>query len=175
MVRKPYRPGVHGHKRQRPISEYGRQVKEKQKFKVSYGLNERALRRIFEEAHKKKGSTDVKLIELLERRLDNVVFRLGLAASRAASHQLIIHGHVLINQKRVRSPGFFVNVGDKISIREASKSKAMLKDLSEKLKKYEAPEWLRLDKAKLEGEMTALPQNVSSPFDVSLLVDAFSR
>ncbi|MEK7193334.1 MAG: 30S ribosomal protein S4 [Patescibacteria group bacterium] len=176
LVRKPYRPGVHGHKRQRKaLSEYGQQLKEKQKFKVSYGVDEKELRNIFKKAAEYSGSTSARLIELLERRLDNVLFRIGFAPSRSAAHQLIVHGHVLVNGKRTRSPGFLVRVKDVMSFRPESKNLGAVKMLPERLKNYDGPAWLSVDKDKMEGRVLSLPDNVALPFNVNLLVESFSK
>ncbi|MBI3588981.1 MAG: 30S ribosomal protein S4 [Candidatus Liptonbacteria bacterium] len=176
-VRKPYRPGIHGpKKRLKTVSEFGRQLAEKQKFKITYRLKEKNLRRLFGEADKKAGSTADKLLELMERRLDNVVYHLGLAgSSRGLARQLILHGHFLVNQKRVRSPGFQVKTNDLIAFREESKKLKNLSDLRNNLKKYEPPSWLFLDKEKLEGRVLSLPENQSSPFEINLLVESFSK
>lgn len=174
-VRKPYRPGMHGSSRRRRLSEFGTQLKEKQKFKVSYGLSENSLRRVFVKASKIKGSSAEKIIEFLERRLDNVVFRLGLAPSRRSARQLLVHGHVLVNKRRVRSPGFVVKTGDIISLRPGSESKVMLVGRKEVLKKYEPPLWLAIDKEKLEGRVLSQPKDLKSPFEINLLVESFSK
>lgn len=175
-VRKPYRPGMHGRKTQRKsVSDFGRQIREKQKFKLTYGINEKGLRKLFFEAQQKKGSTSLKLMELLERRLDNVLFRLGFAPSRAASRQLLVHGHILVNKKRVRAPGFVVSAGDAIEFRAESKSKGAFKELAEAIKKYEPPAWLALDKEKMEGKVLSLPKEMESLFDTGLLVESFSK
>lgn len=175
-VRKPYRPGVHGHKRQRKnVSEFGQQLREQQKFKVSYGIRGRELRKIYEQAARHTGSTSTQILELLERRLDNVLFRLGFAVSRSAGRQLIIHGHVLVNGVRVHSPGILVKAGDRIGFRSESKELASVKRLHEFLKKYEAPAWLRIDNDKLEAEVIAKPDDPQLPFNVNLLVESFSK
>ncbi|MBI4095029.1 MAG: 30S ribosomal protein S4 [Candidatus Liptonbacteria bacterium] len=176
FVRKPHRPGMHGRKRQRgTVSDFGRQIREKQKFKLTYGVDERNLRRLFGLARKKVGSTAQKLVELLERRLDNVVFRLGFAPSRAAAHQLITHGHVLVNGKRVKSPAFSVAVGDVVAIRESSRAIAPVKDAVESLKTYSPPSWLALDAAPLTGRVVRLPDETAVTFDTNLLVESFSK
>jgi small subunit ribosomal protein S4 len=175
-VRKPYRPGAHGHSRRRgTLSEFGVQLKEKQKFKVSYGIDERNLRQIFLKARKAKGSSAAKLVEFLESRLDNVVYRLGLAPSRGAARQLIVHGHILVNKQRVRSPGFMVKAGNIISPRGGSESKLAIEKRKEALKKYEPPEWLHLDKEKLEGRVLSPPKEIASPFEANLVVESFSK
>lgn len=176
-VRKPYPPGMHGkgskRGRKKAPSDFGRQLKEKQKFKVSYGVSERGLRRLFGEATKSKGATATKLWELLERRLDNVVYRMGFAPSRGAASQAIGHGHIVVNGDRVRSPGFQVSLGDKISIREVSRSKHQFGSLPESLAKYEPPVWISVDPSRLEGEVKALPEG-EIPFEINLLVESFS-
>ncbi|MEK7546757.1 MAG: 30S ribosomal protein S4 [Patescibacteria group bacterium] len=176
LVRRPFGPGQHGQKHKRKsLSDFGLQLKEKQKFKLSYGLDERNLKRIFKEAQRSKGSNVEKLIELVERRLDNVVFRLGLASSRSHARQLIIHGHVFVNKTRVRSPGFSVKVNDVVRVREESKNKSTFKDLKENLKNYEQPSWLLLDKEKLEGRVLELPKEAELPVEVNLLVESFNK
>ncbi|MEK7195569.1 MAG: 30S ribosomal protein S4 [Patescibacteria group bacterium] len=174
-VRKPYRPGVHGRSRRRALSEFGLQLKEKQKFKVSYGLDERNLRKIFYMAQKSKESSSAKLLEFLERRLDNVVFRLGLAPSRGAARQLIIHGHMAVNSRRVRSPGFLVKGGDIVSVRKESELKKALSTRKEYLKKYEPPQWLYLDREKMEGKILSLPHDETPPFEINLLIESLSK
>jgi small subunit ribosomal protein S4 len=176
MVRKPYRPGVHGPSgRRRPLSEFGLQLKEKQKVKLSYGLDERNLKQIFLKAKKAKGSSAAKIIEFLERRLDNVVFKLGWAVSRGAARQLVVHGHILVNGRKVKSPGFVVKAGDVVKIKQGSESKQFLSNRKESLKKYEPPAWLRLDKDKMEGYVLSPPEGEGAPFEVDLLVESFSK
>jgi small subunit ribosomal protein S4 len=173
-VRRPHRPGLHGSARH-SSSEFGQQLNEKQKIKVSYGIRESQMEKVFKAASKNPGATGVLIMQLLERRLDNVVFRLGLAESRSIGRQLISHGHILVNGKRVSAPSYLVRVGDKISVRPESKSIAQLKDLGERLKKYESPSWLVLDKEKAEGSMAALPKDLEVPFDVNMVVDYYSK
>lgn len=176
MVRKPYRPGVHGPSgRRRPLSEFGLQLREKQKVKLSYGLDERNLRQVFLKAKKAKGSSAAKMVEFLERRLDNVVFKLGWATSRGAARQLVVHGHILVNDRRVKSPGFVVKAGDVVKINKGSESKSMLLNRKEALKKYETPVWLKLDKDKMEGYVLSPPEETSTPFEFDLLVESFSK
>jgi len=175
-IRRPYRPGVHGQSRRRKaLSEFGLQLKEKQKFKVSYGIDERNLKQIFFRALRAKGSSAEKLVEFLERRLDNAVFRLGLASSRGSARQLIVHGHIMVSKKRVRSPGFFVKAGDVIVLAPGSELLFNLVKRKEILKKYEPPSWLHLDKEKLEGRVLSNPQDVAVPFEANLVVESFSK
>lgn len=176
MVRKPYRPGAHGpNSRPKALSEFGLQIREKRKFKVSYGVNENNLKRIFAAAQISKGATGAKMLELLERRIDNVVFQLGFAVSRGAARQLVNHGHIAVNGKKVKSPGYEVRKGDKISVLANSKTKAAFAKRKEALEKFEAPAWLRMDPAKLEGEVLSLPADVNAPFEINLLVESFSK
>ena len=176
MVRKPYKPGMHGpHGRRKTLSEFGLQIREKQKFKLSYGLDERGLRHIFMRASKAKGSSAQKIVEFLERRLDNAIFRLGLASSRNSARQLIVQGHILLNKNRVRSPGIEVKAGDIISIRIGSEKNKFFANRKELIKKYEPPAWLHLDAGKLEGRVLSPPDDSSSPFEAKLVVEAFSK
>src|SRR3989344_4091758 len=175
MVRRPSRPGVHGSSyRKKALSDFGKQIHEKQKFKVSYGLDDRNLRLLFEKASRRTGNTAGALMEFLERRLDNAVFLLGFAPSRSAARQLVVHGHVAVNGKRVRSPGFQLNLKDIVGIRAQSQSKASLAPLTESLKKREVPSWLELSAEKLEGLVKSIPADVESPFEINLLVESFS-
>ena len=176
MIRKPYPPGVHGKKRQRKnLSEFALQLREKQKFKISYGLNERGLSQLFRRARKETGPTALMLLTLLERRLDNVVFRLGITPSRLMARQEVVHGHILVNQKRVRSPGLLLKVGDVVGIRRESKSKTVFRELKEKLNKYEPPSWLHLDIENLEGRVIDLPSDLKPAFEINLLIESFSK
>lgn len=178
-VRRPYPPGVHGKSRRKTLSEFGRQLKEKQKFKLTYLLDERNLSRIFGEAVKNSkastGGVGAKFLELLERRLDNVIFRIGIAPSRLMARQLVLHGHIFINGRRVRSPGYEVRPNEVISVRKESITEGPFRDLKEKLKTYDMPKWLALDAEKLEGRVMTLPTGIDMPFEISLLVEAFSK
>ena len=175
MVRRPTRPGMHGGKRRRAISEYGEQLLEKQRIKVSYGLREAQLAKIVKSSFKKTGAITETIISYLECQLSNVVFRLGLANSRVIARQLISHGHFLVNGKKVMASSYLVKVGDVISIKPSSQNLLIFKDLSTKLKKYDTPEWLFLDKEKMEGKVISLPRDVEIPFDINLLVDYYSK
>ena len=175
MVRRPNRPGIHGGKRRRAISEYGEQLLEKQRIRVSYGLREVQLKKIVKKAFKKTGATGETIISYLERQLSNVVFRLGLASSRIVARQLISHGHFLVNGRKVNISSFSVKAGDVISIKPSSQNLLIFKDLSTKLKKYETPEWLFLDKEKIEGKVISLPKDIGTTFDINLVVDYYSK
>ena len=174
LTRRPYRPGMHG-KSRKVLSEYGRQLLEKQKIKISYGLNERQIRTIFQKALKKPAAIKDFIIRELETRLDNVVFKLGLASSRRIARQIVSHGHILVDGRKVSTPSFKVGVGDLISIRPQSKNLSNFKDLSNILKNYQPPAWLTLDKEKMEGKVLVFPQEVDGVFDISLVTDYYSR
>lgn len=175
MVRRPYRPGQHGKAHRRGLSEYGGQLLEKQRIRISYGLREEQLAKIFKEALGQHGSVGELIIADLERQLSNVVFRLGLALSRIIARQLVSHGHILVNGKKITAPSYRVKAGDIISVRPASRELLLFKDLPTTLKKYETPDWLSLDKDKLEGQVKSLPKNVDIPFDINLVVDYYSK
>lgn len=174
LTRRPSRPGVHG-KRRRVISEYGYQLSEKQKIKFSYGLNERQLRTIFQKALKKPGVIKNFIVRALETRLDSAIFRLGLVSSRRIARQIVSHGHILVNGKKVSAPSYKVLIGDIISIRPKSKEMPMFKDLKNTLKNYQLPTWLALDKEKTEGKVLAFPEEVDNTFDINLVVDYYSK
>jgi small subunit ribosomal protein S4 len=176
LVRKPYRPGVHGPKsRPRALSEFGLQLREKSKFKLAYGVDDRNLRRLFSIAAAERGANGAKLIELLERRIDNVLFRLGFSPTRLAARQLVLQGHIAVNGRKVVSPGYELRVGDRVAVREGSRKKGMVAARADLLKKYDPPAWLRLDPEKLEGEVLSLPADIDLPFEVNLLIESFSK
>ena len=182
LQRKPYAPGVHGKgsKRSRPgsLSEYGQQLKEKQKIKFLYGLRERQFKNIVKTATAKKGTENTrKIMELLEGRLDNVVYRLGFAPTRAGARQLVGHGHIHVNGHRVSIPSYEVRVGDRVTIRPQSAVRSVFSNLDERLKKYEAPAWLALDKDKKEGVVSSRPNvsDVELGVNVSTAVEFYSR
>ena len=174
-VRRPTKPGLHGKMRRRALSEYGQQLAEKQKIKFAYGIREAQMRKVFESAAKHKGITGEMIINFLERRLDNVVYRLGLALSRSVGRQLVGHGHILVNGRKVTIPSYMVKANDDIAIRPQSKDHPVFKDLAERLKQYEPPIWLFIDKSQLEGKVISLPKDFEIPFDVTLVVDYYSK
>ena len=175
MVRRPQRPGMHGKAHRRAPSEFSQQLSEKQKIKYTYGLREAQLRNTFKKAMKSPATTGPLFMSLLERRLDSALFRLGFAPSRSVARQLIGHGHIQVNGKRVKAPSFQVRPKDVISIRPASKAHPLFKDLSERLAKVETPSWLQLDAPQAEGKVTALPRDFEMPFDIGLVVDYYSK
>lgn len=176
LTRKPYKPGAHGPTgRPKALSEFGLQLREKAKFKIAYGVNENNMKRLFTMATAIKGESGTRLLELLESRLDSVVFLLGWAVSRAAARQLVVQGHITVNKKKVVSPGYQLRKGDVIGVREASRTNKSFTERMEIIKKYDAPSWLRMDADKLEGELLSLPTDINPPFEINLLVDSFSK
>ncbi|GAG12216.1 unnamed protein product [marine sediment metagenome] len=180
MIKKPYPPGEKGKRRTRTRSEYGKELQEKQKLKHWYNLRERQFRKYVKEVLDKRGKVEdagALLIEKLESRLDNVVFRMGFASSRAQARQVISHGHFLINEKKVNIPSYQVKKGDKIALNSESRKKTVFKNLSTSLKKYNPPSWIKLDVEKLEGKISARPslEEASPPAEISAIFEFYSR
>ncbi len=173
---RPYPPGQHGAARKRRPSEYKQQLLEKQKLRMNYGLRESQMRRLVEEAKRSKFVTGDRLLELLERRLDSVVFRAGFAPTIPAARQLVNHGHVLVNGKRVDIASYRVAVEDVISLRERSRQ---LKTVAESVEapSMPAPEWLNVDANKREAKLAGAPsrETVAVDVDVQLVVEYYSR
>lgn len=174
-IRRPHRPGLHGKKRRRALSEFGQQLMEKQKFKFTYGLRESQMKRVVKAATKNPAVTGPMIVSLLERRLDNVVYRLGFAKSRSVGRQLVGHGHILVNGRKIDVPSYRVRVGDAVSIRPQSRAYVVFKDVTENFKKYEPPVWLSIDRAKEIGKVESLPKDFEIPFDVNMVVDYYSK
>ena len=174
-VRSPQRPGAHGKDRRRTPSEFGQLLAEKQKFKFTYGLREAQLRHLFERAARHAGVTGTMFVAFLERRLDNVIFRLGFAPSRSVARQLVGHGHFVVNGRKVTIPSYAVKPGDVLAIRPQSNAHPAFRELAARLKEYEPPSWLHIDKEKLEGKVLGAPRDLDVPFDVNMVVDYYSR
>lgn len=176
MIRKPYKPGMHGKSRRRKtMSEFGQQLLEKQKIKVIYGLKESQLKRMVKESAQ-KGLSGQKIIALLERRFDNAVFRAGFAPSRIVARQLVGHGHFLINGKKVNIPSYAVKTGEAISIKPSSRDILIFKDLPNIIKKHNAPEWIQVDGDKLEAKIKSSPVEILNElFNINSVVDYYSR
>ena len=174
-ARRPTPPGAHGKARQRQASEFGQQLQEKQKFQWSYGLREAQIKRAFKEAMKNPAVTGDVFLSLLERRLDNVVYRLGFAPSRAIARQLVGHGHLLVNGRKVTIPSYRVYQNDVITIRPQSKDHHAFKALGDTLKEFNPPTWLSLNKETLAGKVVGLPKDLETAFDVNMLVDYYSK
>ena len=166
-------PGQHGQRR-RKVSEYAMQLQEKQKARFRYGLTETQLRRVFEKAQRQKGATGENLMRLLERRLDNVVFRLGLARSRSQARQYVNHGHVLINGRRVDIPSYSVEVGEVVSVGETARKMPLLQEM-EQDRATQVPRWL--ERAEWGGRISAFPERGEIPPDITdqLIVEFYSR
>jgi len=169
-------PGMHNWRRRRG-SEYAVRLREKQKVKRFYGIFERQFRRYFKMAEREKTNTGVALLRLLERRLDNVVYKLGFAPSRAAARQTITHGHIYVNGRKASSPSMLVKVGDKISVKPSEKSQKLIRQRLEEIGEPTVQNWLKLDTAKLEGTVVAMPSrdDVTIPVEENLIVEFCSR
>ncbi len=178
--RKPYPPGEHGMRAKHgrgTLSEFGTQLREKQKLKFFYGLRERQFRGYAMEARRRTGDTAQLLMEILESRLDNAVFRMGFQPTRSAARQMISHGHIMVNGRKVNIPSFRVKKGDAISIRPGSRGKGMLGDLDIYLKKYTTPAWVSVDKEKREGTVIgrAAEVDIAGLVNVDAVVEFYSR
>ncbi len=169
-------PGEHAQARQRKQSEYGMQLREKQKAKRAYGVLENQFHRYFETAERQKGITGENLLILLERRLDNVVYRMGFGASRPQARQIVRHGHILVNGKKVDIPSYLVDVNDVITVREKSAEKDHFKALREGTGRV-IPKWLVVDNENLKATVTALParEDVDLTLQEQLIVELYSR
>jgi len=169
-------PGQHNWRRGRG-SEYGLRLREKQKVKRFYGLFERQFIKLFHEAERGKGNTGAAMLGLLERRLDNVIYKLGWAQSRAGARLTIVHGHISVNGRCVNIPSFRVRVGDKITVKECDRSKKLMRSRLEELGEPHVQNWLKLDLTKLEGEVVALPsrEDVTIPVEEQLIVELCSQ
>jgi small subunit ribosomal protein S4 len=171
-------PGEHTSTRRRGgISDRGLQLREKQKLRFSYGVLERQFRRFFSEARKSPGATGQTLLILLERRLDNVVYRLGFADSRAQARQIVRHGHIMVNGRKTDIPSFLVKSGDVIIWREASKKTEYYKTLAEEIEEKFIPNWLSLDKESMTGKVLNLPDkdDIQAEFNAKAVVEYYSR
>ena len=174
MEKRPVLPGQHGAGRKK-TTDYGVQLREKQKVKRAYGLLEKQFRGYYEEAERMKGVTGENMLSLLERRLDNVIYRMGIGSSRSESRQIVNHGHITVNGKRVDIPSYQVKVGDVIAIKESSQSLEMFKQL--KGIKIAMPKWLEFDTDKLSGKINALPQRDDIDLNIQehLIIELYSR
>ena len=175
LQKRPYAPGQHGANARRKVSEYGLQQQEKQKLRFMYGLNERQYRNLFNEAGKMQGIHGENFMILLDSRLDNLVYLLGLARTRRQSRQLVNHGHILVDGKRVDIPSYRLKPGQVISVREKSKNLDIIKEALEA--NTFVPEYLSFDEEKLEGVFTRHPERSELPAEIneSLIVEFYSR
>ena len=175
--RRSYPPGEHGERRGRKISDYGIQLREKQKVKRMYGLSEKQFHLFFERAEAQRGVTGTNLLVLLERRLDNVVYRLGFANSRTQGRQFVLHNHFMVNGKKVNIPSFLVKKGDSIEVKEKSKKIAAISDSIEAVVRRGIPQWLELEKEKHKGVVTGFPvrEDLTMPIQEQLVVELYSK
>jgi len=174
--RRPTPPGQHGVRR-RKMGDFGIQLREKQKMRRVYGVLERQFRNYYREAESHTGVTGEALLQKLESRLDNVVFRLGFASSRAQARQLVAHGHFAVNGTATNVPSYSMKPGDRVEVRESRRSREAFKTVKETLRSHQAPEWLSLDAAKLAGSVASVPRRDQMPLDLAeqLVVEFYSR
>jgi small subunit ribosomal protein S4 len=176
MERRPYPPGQHGQARSK-ISEYGLQLREKQKMRRIYGVLEKQFRSYYSEAARRKGVTGEQLIQLLERRLDNVVYRLGFANNRDEARQFVRHGHFKLNGKKVNIPSLSVRAGDSLTVVDGSKQNTHIQAAIANVEKRGVPQWLELDGNNFKGSVKALPsrEDVTMPLQEQLVVELYSK
>jgi small subunit ribosomal protein S4 len=174
--RRNYAPGQHGQNR-RKFSDYGAQLREKQKVKRLYGLLENQFRNTFKEADRQKGITGEVLLFLLERRLDNTVYRLGFANSREEARQLVRHNHFAVNQSKVNIPSYLVKPGDVIEVREKSKKVVRIQEALEGVARRGIPQWLEVDKDQMKGSVKSMPtrEEITIPIQEKLIVELYSK
>ncbi|NLN07007.1 MAG: 30S ribosomal protein S4 [Firmicutes bacterium] len=175
--RRSYAPGQHGQRRRGKVSEYGLQLREKQKARRIYGIMERQFRKYFREADRRKGITGENLLQILESRLDNIVYRMGFAFSRPEARQLIRHGHFTVNGRKVTIPSYLVRPGDVVAVRESSRGKGRFKELAELTRNQGTMEWLEVDGENLTGKVIRLPNRdeIDIPISEHLIVELYSR
>ncbi|TEU10239.1 MAG: 30S ribosomal protein S4 [Anaerolineales bacterium] len=179
LERRSYAPGMHGRQAQyrRRVSDYGRQLRAKQRVRRIYGVLERQFRRYFEMARRTRGRTGAELLCILERRLDNVVYRLGLGDSRAQARQLVSHGHFEVNGRKLNIPSALVKAGDEVQVRGSSRDNGHFLGLAEILEHRSVPEWLSLNASEMSGTVVSLPkrEQIDVPADEQLIVAYYSR
>lgn len=175
IVKRPYKPGVHGQDRKAKASNYSIQLNEKQKVKFTYGLNEKQFRILFEKAGKMQGIHGENFLKLLESRLDNIVYRMGLSRTRRGARQIVNHGHILVNGKKVDIPSYSVKPSDVISVKESSKDHKAIKEALEAINN--TVEYVTFDKNKLEGTYVRYPERseLSADINEALIVEFYSR
>lgn len=177
VEKRGYPPGQHGTRRRFKQSEYGLQLREKQKLRRMYGLLEAQFKNYFTKAERQQGITSENLVQLLERRLDNVVYRLGFAPSRSSARQLVRHRHFLVNGRIVNIPSYILNAGDVVNVKEKSKKLEMIHESMKKIKEGKLVPWLDLDKAGMKGTLLNIPSRADIQLDVneSLIVELYSK
>lgn len=177
IERRSYAPGQHGQSRRTRATEYGAQLREKQKLRRVYGMQERQFLKTYHMAVRRKGVTGEHLLSLLERRLDNVVYRLGIASSRGQARQFVNHGHLLVNSRKVTIPSMTINVGDTIEIKEASRQMVPIQASLETSEGRGVPNWLEMDRNTFKGVVQALPtkQDIDVLVNEQVVVELYSR
>ena len=177
IERRNYPPGEHGQRRRPKLSEYNIQLREKQKLKRTFGLLERQFRRLFQAAERSRQITGEELLVLLERRLDNMVYRMGFTNSRAEARQLVRHGHFTVNGRKVSIPSYLVGSGDVISIRDGSRGIARIQEALELSRRRGVPEWLETDPTTFTGKVRMLPKrsDLTMPINEKLVVELYSK
>lgn len=177
IERRPYAPGQHGQRRARRPSDYAVRLREKQKMRRIYGISEKQFRNLFEEASKRKGVTGTVFLRLLESRLDNVVYRLGIASSRKQARQLVRHGHVAVNDRKVTVPSYRVRPGDVVAVTEAGKKIGAIQANVEAAKGRNTGPWLEFDPEKMVGKFLRLPEreDLALPVNEQLVIEYYSR
>lgn len=177
VERRAYAPGQHGQGRRRKTTEYGTQLREKQRAKNMYGILERQFRKYFEMADSMKGVTGENLLVLLERRLDNMAYRMGFANSRSQARQLVRHGHLSVNGRKVNIPSYLVKQGDTVAVKEGSRKVQPIVEAIEAVERRGIPEWLMLDREKFEAKVMALPtrEQLTMPINDQLIVELYSK
>ena len=177
IEKRNYAPGQHGKDRKTKIVGYGLQLREKQKAKRIYFVNENQFRNYYEDATRRKGVTGEVLIQTLESRLDNIVFRLGFATARRQARQLVRHGHISVNGKKVNIPSYQVRVGDEVSVREDARNSESLKAAIEYNSHQAAPSWIEVDRENMKGRITSLPkrEDINLPVNEQLIVELYSK
>ncbi len=177
IERRGYVPGEHGKDRRQKETPYGMQLREKQKARRIYGIMEQQFRNYFKKAERKKGVTGEILLQMLETRLDNIVYRLGIAPSRQAARMLVRHGHIVVNGKPVGIPSYAIRLGDTIAVREKSRSKETIKQTVENRRRTEMQPWLDFDDKKMEGRLNQVPSRdaIPVPIQEQLIVELYSK
>jgi len=175
--RRSYAPGQHGQRRRGKISDYGVQLREKQKVKRIYGLSEKQFRLFFERADRQKGITGTNLLTFLERRLDNVIYRLGFANSRTQARQYVLHKHFMVNGKKVNIPSYLIGIGDVVELREKSRAIQAIGDSLDAVVRRGVPQWLDLEKDNMRGVVKGFParEDLTMPIQEQLIVELYSK
>jgi small subunit ribosomal protein S4 len=177
LERRPYPPGMHGERSRRKQTDYGLALAEKQKLRLTYGVGERQFRRYFEIARKRRGVTGEALLQLLEMRLDNVVYRLGFATSRFAARQMVVHGHIEVNDRKVTIPSYGLRPGDVVEIRDRPQCRKLALRNLEAMQIARVPEWLSSDREALRGEVKRIPsrEEIHPVANEQLVVELYSK